>query len=778
MTKTMLSVFIACVGLLGACGRKAEPAQDHKGHVKPPRLSNPKVVSRPNSNTAGQKENPDGAGSLTGTGGEISREPVALGTGEAALLHGRQLKESLVSACTRAAGHWEDAEVRCVCPDFDDNVAFTPEKMFSTTDEGFACVSAAAENYGVKFLHQFEAPKDAHFSNLLAKEGAAAFKIAVQSNLFYRRRSQILISIGAEFDTPSGLDSIAKALDELNLRDTHISVPSGVGRMVTTQIVIGHPAYLDATGAPAKDSVLRPAILDAIDPNTALKYSIYLANPHDLRAALGDRRHRKLANGPRVLPADASPSLTLAHAYINYSNRHNTTFTLVSGTAAEGDCLVACDLVHEASLTNQPDSARYLRTDSYVRGVRVSSRIDVKDRKSGNPRAIVMMHHSDQPTLVVTLDEDLTTGKVIERWFDGYYKGLGAAVEHDRIKDLSTLTNEARNWRTDFDPANETAIVTYEESFSPTDAKVTESIWRGPFSAENPSNAGSLMGWFRNPTSSNFFTFVTGVLEYDADIGTSRREDTEHGDGVNQLLLTSTPANKTIRLVPLGHAFVTSVEESVFDELRNRMGGHPFIVNFSMFSTQSPESCKAAVGDTFRTLPALLVAGAGNHGLAVEGNRTFKCPQNLKDMDNLLIVSWLKNGSLSQYADYGSRYADIAADGTSPLGDVGSSFSAPRVSNVAARIALTQPSLDATQIRLAILAGAKVNTAAPLPVRSGGELDADGAFDFAQRLASSGIGKGGRVQFESLKTLMASRYGASEAQARLRLLIDNVAIHE
>lgn len=158
----------------------------------------------------------------------------------------------------------------------------------------------------------------------------------------------------------------------------------------------------------------------------------------------------------------------------------------------------------------------------------------------------------------------------------------------------------------------------------------------------------------------------------------------------------------------------------------------------------------------------LWVTAAGNSGVR---NPTDRCPQSLGVRKNLIVVAGGTSRGLWRDSDYGSSYADIAADPKSETEGEGpgTSFSAPRVADVAAQLSARFPELPVQTIRLALLAGASV-PAYPLEVRSGGALNSNDAHWFAEQFSANRA-----LTWDRLFELWSQRWGETEGDRRVEL---------
>lgn len=151
---------------------------------------------------------------------------------------------------------------------------------------------------------------------------------------------------------------------------------------------------------------------------------------------------------------------------------------------------------------------------------------------------------------------------------------------------------------------------------------------------------------------------------------------------------------------------------------------------------KSLQACEQSAQHSFgKALGKILsVSAAGNESL----ENPTACPQTMATHTSIVVAaaenSNSENPVLSDYSNRGETYADIAAHGYSMNGELeGTSFAAPRVSGVAAKIAYTYDHLLPQDIRLAILTTAHI-PAKKLPVRTGGVLRGERAMAMASCL--------------------------------------------
>lgn len=286
------------------------------------------------------------------------------------------------------------------------------------------------------------------------------------------------------------------------------------------------------------------------------------------------------------------------------------------------------------------------------------------------------------------------------------------------------------------------SVVMCEGGFAPTAAQSAGlNVTRGP------RGDASFWGW-ENPVDElpRLKGYLSGFLYLGENLRLNRGAlfFARHSLSVGKVLTQDTD----LRLIPVS---VERCFES-FSQWSQPASKSARVVNLSASLPYDSKSCAENDVMTHAIQESqgqwLWVASAGNDSRKdLKSTSSLNCPQNLGSRSNLITVAAYSegDGALSDYADSGADFADIAAADTGPEGlsegspEKGSSFAAPRVSRVAALIAQQFPVLAPDRIRAAILLSARApspfGNVAPLPVRSGGVLDGDGALQIAKILS-------------------------------------------
>lgn len=259
-------------------------------------------------------------------------------------------------------------------------------------------------------------------------------------------------------------------------------------------------------------------------------------------------------------------------------------------------------------------------------------------------------------------------------------------------------------------------------------------VFKGTNGFDPNTSKGSVYGWQKNEAANplqSFFGVENNLLG-------PKFQNVGHGSNVSNVLLTNFGEGK---ITPAGYCF------HKYDSLP-LIANHPTfnrplhlqkikVLNASfMHERAGTAGCNQRIKEAFPKIEekVLSVIGAGNNQL----EHPDGCPQSFKGYSSIIVSgannSDTKNPSIWKGGNYGVDFADIAADyHTLDNKSQGTSFSAPRVSGVAAKIAFENPYLKPQDIRLAILVTAHIPEQ-KLPVRSGGVLRGERALEMGKCL--------------------------------------------
>lgn len=267
-----------------------------------------------------------------------------------------------------------------------------------------------------------------------------------------------------------------------------------------------------------------------------------------------------------------------------------------------------------------------------------------------------------------------------------------------------------------------------------------------------------------------------GWTEYDGDWQTFWRErifynaaglpyamkgqgGSEHNLRVSELIVSG--ALEHIGIVPIdGRDCLNGNIDKAFSNVKEHGGVR--VVNLSITDFQDREVCERHFEGHPLNIDTdmLWVIAAGNDG--TQGSNA--CPQHFSGRKNVLVVGASRNGFMDHQSNYGANYVDIAALGTQLNSSMwGTSFAAPRVSQVAARIFHNYPEMSAAQVRLSILLGADI-ASSYFAARSRGELNEKRALMYAELL------HGGSSVEDAVQTLecFSPYYQCQDGQKKLK----------
>jgi hypothetical protein len=245
---------------------------------------------------------------------------------------------------------------------------------------------------------------------------------------------------------------------------------------------------------------------------------------------------------------------------------------------------------------------------------------------------------------------------------------------------------------------------------------------RGPYAADRPTEQKSLYGWIRpDDVEGNPFSFYFGAMDL------NWATDAAHGREVLRDLMRDIKPGEAYGI---STDFTWLLQGQRFNELVQVSKAR--IATISAILSVEEEECHRLTAALDADI--LWIAGAGNEAKA---NPRFRCPQKLERKDLRIVAAAGSRQGLAFFAEFGRDYADIAADPISYLGRRGSSYSAPKVANVALKIIKQHgDALSNREVRLAILLGADVDPQQRLEVRTGGALHEGFAMKAASAIAA------------------------------------------
>ncbi len=354
----------------------------------------------------------------------------------------------------------------------------------------------------------------------------------------------------------------------------------------------------------------------------------------------------------------------------------------------------------------------------------------------------VLLSPSGLPNLYFALSWKETDGRIqleTQIYDREFAKVAGRSVD---VSNAHQLRDQNYSFRREQDIRSGEGILLCEH-VDPRRFRFSDSILRGPhdFDFQNGEAIGSLFGW----ESNHEHDWSISLQEFlDTTTPSSRGFERSHihGNNVSEIIKDGFSDAKFL----IGGGCFQS-DQVLMRALQNDQGNtlsgnwvsrRVKVINASYAAFEGPLACQGNTSPFREGIlkDTLLVAAAGNVGL----NNPGYCPQRVGDARNKIVVSGVNDAdsdhpSLAKNSAFGKDYADIGAeqrtlDGSSS----GTSYAAPRISAVAARIAAENNLLTATEIRLAILTSAfvkfeetkegnkRVYKFHPIDVRSGGVL--------------------------------------------------------
>jgi len=261
--------------------------------------------------------------------------------------------------------------------------------------------------------------------------------------------------------------------------------------------------------------------------------------------------------------------------------------------------------------------------------------------------------------------------------------------------------------------------------------------------ALGPLRSRSFLGWVDSGRNFvNWGDFVgkfalSGISEF-TDVG-SRLAFVGYSDHALKVGRKLTGYGGDIRILPISLGTCSDHGERWVPQVKAHSKAKA--VNWSAALSYTKGACESSsFGRQIRAheKDLVYVVAAGNDGLNGDAQAIPICPQSLSGAPNLIVVAAGVGRSLSHVSNHGASFADIVADSSHEEAGPQSyttSIAAPAVTGIVARLAYAFPNLSPERLRKAVLLGADIPTSgrnfAPLPVRSGGWLDANLAHAFA-----------------------------------------------
>ena len=272
---------------------------------------------------------------------------------------------------------------------------------------------------------------------------------------------------------------------------------------------------------------------------------------------------------------------------------------------------------------------------------------------------------------------------------------------------------------------------------------LNRALVKGPYASLSHAPGTSFWGWFKAADTREHFSGLMpisewGFFDYADSVDPVNFEFAElHASSVLADLLS---ADESLKVAAMGPK---ECARGAYKDLAPNL--LPRVINYSTGESLSAKVC-AETYPALKDPKSLWVFAAGNEGFRERTDAPKNiCPQSSVPKALSIIVGALdEEGYVAKYSNQVEGYIDIYAHGVARFASKGTSFAAPKVASVAAKIAKEWPQLTNEQIRMVILLTADIpvrgrwtRTYAPLPAKSGGMMNSEAALRFAEQLSKS-----------------------------------------
>ncbi len=624
--------------------------------------------------------------------------------------HAAKAFEGLVKACREAGGGFDDKGRSCLCPS---TAAGTPQSFQALyrMDPNLGLKRRVFDRYACVEQYQLRPlQKDTSFASLLAAGRERLIKDLREVRNIGNGRSLVF-----EIDDSLSdgiLKDLAAYLDE---KLPFIHIPSGNQWREMYRIKL-------FKADESLDRIKRLPYFDFEDTGLIERYGneIFIWS-------LDDFQHLGVTPGPSALTLPAQPSATNPlmpklleglQAYQAYLNGAQALDVREDVLIVDEGCHILCD--YKASFYWK--GHYYWYEKNYARGSAFRQAF-YQGREDGTLDAMTLLFPDMTPSVYVTEQRsvgpdgrlDVNSNAIDSRG------DLLRFTEYPPLGDAKTFTGKLQKL-TSFQPeAAAPNVLVLEETTQLEETWELDYWLRGPFAADRPAQRKSLYGWVRpDDVDGNPFSFYFGAM----DLNWST--DAAHGREVLRDLMRDIKPGEAYGI---STDFTWLLQGQRFNELVQLSKAR--IATISAILSVDEEECHRLTAALDADI--LWIAGAGNEA---KENPRFRCPQKLERKDLRIVAAAGGKGGLAPFAEFGRDYADIVADPVSYLGRRGSSYSAPKVANVALKIIQAHGEvLNNREVRLAILLGADVDTQHRLEVRTGGALHEGFAMKAAAAIA-------------------------------------------
>lgn len=623
--------------------------------------------------------------------------------------HAAKAFEGLAKACGDAGGFFDDRGRSCACPD---STSGTPQSFQALyrMDPSLGLKRRVFDRYACVEQYRLRPQKEGSFTSLLAKGREDLMKDLREVRNIGNGRSLVFEMDDALPDAQ--LKDLAAYLDA---KAPLIHIPSGNQWREMYRVKL---FKVDDS----LDRIKRLPYFDFEDAGLIERYGneLYVWS-------LDDFQH--LAETPRPSALSLPSQPWMAHSDTQLLREGLEVFqAYLKGTQpldvredvliVDEGCHVLCDYKASFHWKGQ----YYWYEKNYARGSAFRHAFYL-GREDGTLDAMTLLFPDLTPSVFVTEQRNLAPDGRLEvnsnamdskgdllRYTE--YPPLGGGQEFaQKLKQLKT-----------FDAKQPQAtVLVLEESTQLEEAWELDYWIRGPFAADRPEEHKSLYGWIQpDDVAGTPFSFYFGAM--DLNWGT----DGAHGREVLRDLMRDIKPGEAYGI---STDFTWLLQGQRFNELVQLSKAR--IATISAILSVEEEECHRLTAALDADI--LWIAGAGNEA---KENPRFRCPQKLDRKDLRIVAAAGSRDGLAFFAEFGRDYADIAADPMSYMGRRGSSYSAPKVANVALKIIKRHgEALNNREVRLAILLGADVDPQQRLEVRTGGALHEGYAMKAAAAIA-------------------------------------------
>jgi hypothetical protein len=626
-------------------------------------------------------------------------------------VHATKAFEGLAKVCAEVGGSFDERERSCFCPATAEGAPQSFQALYRM-DPSLGLKRRVFDRYACTEEYRLRPmQKDSSFVDLLAKGREPLIKDLREVRNIGNGRSLVFEINDALPDAQ--LRDLAAYLDE---KIPYVHIPAGNQWREMYRIKL-------FKADDSLDRVKRLPYFDFEDTGLIERYGNEL-----FVWSLDDFQHLGATPRPSALqlpakPWTASPQMPLLmeglQAFQGYVKGTQALDVREDVLIVDEGCHILCD--YKASF--YWNGHYYWYEKNYARGSAFRQAFYL-GREDGTLDAMTLLFPDLTPSVYITEQRSLGSDGRLEVYSNALdSKGdLLRFTEYPPLGDAKTFADKLQKLKT-FQPDQPApTVLVLEETTQLEEAWELDYWMRGPFAADRPTDRKSLYGWIRPEDAEGTpFSFYFGAV----DLNWST--DAAHGREVLRDLMRDIKPGEAYGI---STDFTWLLQGQRFNELVQLSKAR--IATISAILSVEEDECHRLTAALDADI--LWIAGAGNEA---KENPRFRCPQKLERKDLRIVAAAGARDGLAFFAEFGRDYADIAADPISYMGRRGSSYSAPKVANVALKIIKQHgDALNNREVRLAILLGADVDTQHRLQVRTGGALHEGFALKAAAAIAA------------------------------------------